>query len=78
MVREGHLEEEGTFKGSFKNGVALARAKQDGRRKVPIGWEGMKGGKEGYMWVLQASACGLEGSNCKVSRNGQHHLREGK
>lgn len=29
VAREGHLEE-GTFKGSFKHGVALARARQGG------------------------------------------------
>lgn len=49
VAREGHLKE-GTFEGCFKCGVALARARQDGRRKVLVEWEGMKEGSEGYMW----------------------------
>lgn len=47
VAREGHLEE-GTFKGSFKHGVALARARQGG-------WEGVKEGSSGS----SASAYGL-------------------
>lgn len=49
VAREGHLEE-GTSKGCFKSGVALARARQDGRRKVLVEWEGIKEGREGYTW----------------------------
>lgn len=49
VVREGHLEE-GTFKGSFKNGVALARARQGG-------WKSMKGGVfrqfSQWLWTLR-------------------------
>lgn len=42
VAREGHLEE-GTFKGCFKSGAALARARHYGRRKALVQWEG-------FMW----------------------------
>lgn len=69
VVRESNLEE-GTFKGYFKNGVALARWEKKGT----CGMEGCEGREGGILVGTQE----VQSVPVIVCVNGEYHPREGR